>query len=139
GRGVRGRPVWVVAGAVGELGELERLVDRVGRRPAAPDRRLIEDGQERHLVDPLLLASPLLLAQDELLHLPGGGLRQVTELDGGGTFALRDVLAAELDDVWLGRRRAGLERGERLGPLAPRAVRDRDAPAAHHRGRPGDG
>src|SRR2546426_6964259 len=46
-----------------------------------------------------------LLAQNELLHLPGGGLRQVTELDGGGTFEVRDVLAAELDDVWLGRRR----------------------------------
>src|SRR2546426_2333112 len=80
-----------------------------------------------------------LLAQNELLHLPGGGLRQVTELDGGGTFEVRDVLAAELDDVWLGRRRAGLERDERLGPLAPLRVGDRDHRALEHRGMPGDG
>src|SRR5256886_14922708 len=59
-----------VAGAAGAPADPGRLGDRAGRRPAAPARRLIEDGQERHLVDPLLLPSPLLLAQDELLHLP---------------------------------------------------------------------
>src|SRR5438552_12275730 len=78
------------------------------------------------LVDPLLLAPPLLLAQHELLDLSGGGLRQVAELDGGGTLEVSDVPPAELDDLLLGRRRPRLQRDERFGPLAPPLVGDRD-------------
>src|SRR5213594_1203462 len=84
------------------------------------------------LVDPLLLAPPLLLAQHELLDLPGGGLRQVAELDGGGTLEVSDVPAAELDDLLLGRRHPRLQRDERFGPLAPSLVGDRDHRALEH-------
>src|SRR5439155_3798166 len=123
---------------------------RVPRGPAIPAaraRRLrrsalsgaYHDFEDGTLVDPLLLASPLLLAQDELLNLPRGGLRQVAELDGGGTLEVRDVLAAKLDDVPLGRALAGLERDERLGPLAPLRVGDRDHRALEHGGVPDDG
>src|SRR6059036_3861536 len=84
------------------------------------------------LVDPLLLAPPLLLAQHELLDLPGGGLRQVAELDGGGTLEVSDVPAAELDDLLLGRRHPRLQRDERFGPLAPPLVGDRDHRALEH-------
>src|SRR5712691_10656831 len=91
------------------------------------------------LVDPLLLAPPLLLAQHELLDLPGGGLRQVAELDGGRTLEVSDVPAAELDDLLLGRRHPRLQRDERFGPLAPPLVGDRDHRALEHGGVLGDG
>src|SRR3989454_10569336 len=90
------------------------------------------------LVDPLLPALPLLLAQDELLHLPGRRLRQVAELDGRRALEMRDVLAAELDDLRSGRRLTGLERDERLGALAPPLVGDRDNGALEHGRVPGD-
>src|SRR5215470_13742993 len=70
-------------------------------------------------VDPLGLALPLLVAQHELLDLAGRGLGQVAELDGRRALEVRDVRAAELDDLGLGGRAAGLERHEGLGPLAP--------------------
>src|ERR1051325_964004 len=73
-------------------------------------------------VDPLGLALPLLVAQDELLDLAGRGLGQVAELDGGRALEVRDVLAAELDDLRLGRARARLEGDEGLGTLAPLGV-----------------
>src|SRR5688500_11505710 len=43
-------------------------------------------------VDPLGLALPLAVAQDELLHLAGGSLGQVTELDGGRRLEVGNVL-----------------------------------------------
>src|SRR6266513_2266793 len=137
-RVVLGQPVAVVAEAVTQLGELERLVDRVRRCPATPHRRLIEDREARHLVNPLLLAPPLLLAQHELLDLSGGGLRQVTELDGGGTLEVGDVPAAELDELPFRRRHVWLQGDERLGPLAPLLVRDGDHRALEHGGVLGD-
>src|SRR5690349_14362656 len=60
-------------------------------------------------VDPLGLPLPLPVAQHELLHLPGRGLGQVAELDGGRALEVGDVLAAELDDLRLRRRRARLQ------------------------------
>src|SRR5688572_5274804 len=85
-------------------------------------------------VDPLGLALPLAVAQHELLHLAGGGLGQVTELDEGGGLEVGDVLPAELDDLLLGGGHAGLERDERLRPLAPFLVGDRDDRALQHGG-----
>src|SRR5262249_22348718 len=75
GRGVMlAEPVAVVAEAVAELGELERLVDGVGHDAAASHGGLVEHAEPEHLVDPLLPALPLLLAKHELLHLAGRGL-----------------------------------------------------------------
>src|ERR1700741_5046398 len=71
------------------------------------------------LVDPLRLPLPLPVAQHELLDLAGGGLRQLSELDGGRRLEVGDVLLAELDDVPLGGALVRLQRDERLGPLAP--------------------
>src|SRR5512138_2580242 len=84
-------------------------------------------------VDPLLPALPLLLAKDELLDLAGRRLRQVAELDRRRALEVRDVLAAELDDLRLGGLLPGLQRDERLGPLAPLVVRNRDHRALEHR------
>src|SRR5262249_49494877 len=116
----------MVAEPVAELGELERLVDGVGHGAAAAHRSPGEDAEPKHLVDPLLPALPLLLAKDELLHLAGRRLRQVAELDGRRALEVRDVLAAELDDLRLGGPLPRLQGDERLGPLAPLVVRDRD-------------
>src|SRR5262245_26079777 len=61
-------------------------------------------------VDPLGVALPLAVTQDEFLDLPRRGLRQVAELDGRRALEVRDVLAAEFDDLRLGGRPSGLER-----------------------------
>src|SRR5215813_9820426 len=97
-----GEPVAMVAEAIAELGELERLVDGIGHDAAASHGGLVEHAEPEHLVDPLLPALPLLLAKNEFLHLAGRGLRQVTELDRRRALEVRDVLAAELDDLRLG-------------------------------------
>src|ERR1700720_427212 len=89
------------------------------------------------LVDPLRLPLPLPVAQHELLDLAGGGLRQLSELDGGRRLEVGDVLLAELDDVPLGGALVRLQRDERLGPLAPFLVRDRDHRALHDARMPG--
>src|SRR5216683_6646499 len=89
------------------------------------------------LVDPLRLALPLPVAQDELLDLAGRGLGQIAEVDRGGRLETRDVLLAEVDDLRLGRALAGLESHEGLGPLAPLFIRDGHHRALHHRGVPG--
>src|SRR5207249_10497139 len=73
-------------------------------------------------VDPLGLALPLLVAQDELRDLARRGLGQIAELDGGRALEVGDVLPAELDDLLLGGLPAGLARHEGLGPLAPSAA-----------------
>src|SRR5688572_13001930 len=85
-------------------------------------------------VDPLRLALPLSVAEHELLHLAGGGLGQVTELDEGGRLEVGDVLPAELDDLLLGRGHPRLERDERLRALAPLLVGDRHHRALEHGG-----
>src|SRR2546421_3141040 len=90
-------------------------------------------------VDPLGLALPLLVAQDELLDLARRGLGQVAELDGGRALEVRDVLAAELDDLGLGRLHPRLEGDERLRPLAPLLVGHGDHRALHDRGVARDG
>ena len=56
--------------------------------------------------DPRALASPLAVAQDELLDLAGGGLRQRPELDRIGALVVGQALAAERDDLLWGRRGA---------------------------------
>src|SRR5262245_37363690 len=84
-------------------------------------------------VDPLGVALPLAVTQHEFLDLPGRGLRQVAELDGGRALEARDVLAAELDDLRFGGGASGLERDEGLGPLAPLGVGHGDHGALHDR------
>src|SRR3989440_6464504 len=85
-------------------------------------------------VDPLGLALPLLVAQDELLDLARRGLGQVAELDGRRAFEVGEVLPAELDDLLLGGLPAGLERHEGLGPLAPPGVAHGHHGTLEHRG-----
>src|SRR6266545_5241440 len=77
-------------------------------------------------------AAPFLLAQDVLLDLAGRGLGQFPELDGRGRLEVRDALAAEVDDLPLGRLLAGGELHERLGPLTPLLVGHRDDRALEH-------
>src|SRR5690349_24537587 len=117
-----GEPVAVIPEAITELRELQRLVNRVRHDATAAHGRLVEHPQPEHLVDPLLAALPLLLAQDELLDLAGRGLREIAELDRRRALEVRDVLPAELDDLRLADLLAGLQRDERLGPLAPLIV-----------------
>src|SRR5262249_31462514 len=84
-------------------------------------------------VDPLRPALPLAITQDEFLDLARRGLWQVAEFDGSRALEVREVLATELDDLGLRRLHARLERDERLGPLAPPFVWNRDHRALHHR------
>src|SRR5260370_18246434 len=79
------------------------------------------------LVDPLRLALPLPVAQDELLDLAGRGLGQIAEVDRGGRLETRDVLLAEVDHLRLARPLAGLDGHEGLGPPSPLFI-----PAAPH-------
>src|SRR5437667_53271 len=67
------------------------------------------------------------------------GEGQVAELDGGRALEVRDVLAAELDDLGLGRLHPRLEGDERLRPLAPLLVGHGDHRALHDRGVARDG
>src|SRR5260370_26165515 len=71
------------------------------------------------LVDPLRLALPLAVAQDELLDLAGRGLGQLAEVDRGGRLETRDVPLAEVDDLPLGRGLTRLEGDKGLVPLPP--------------------
>src|SRR5260370_41208498 len=71
------------------------------------------------LVDPLRLALPLAVAQEELLDLAGRGLGQLAEVDRGGRPEARGVPLAEVDDLRLGRGLTRLAGGAGLGPLAP--------------------
>src|SRR5260370_20247080 len=89
------------------------------------------------LVDPLRLALPLPVAQDELLDLAGRGLGQLAEVDRGGRLEARDVPLAEVDDLCLARALAPLEGDEGPGPLAPFFITDGHYFALHHRGVPG--
>src|SRR6185312_8890004 len=73
----------------------------------------------RASVDPPLVPLPLALAQGELLHLAGRGLRQWPERDRVGALVVRDLSAAEGDELALAQRRAVLERHEGLRALAP--------------------
>src|SRR5262245_21105828 len=89
-------------------------------------------------IDPLSPPLPFLLAEHVLLHLAGRGLRQVAELDRGGAREVGDLVAAEGDELAGGREMAGLDREERLRPLAPGVVGDGDDRALEHRRVPRD-
>src|SRR5918998_4619920 len=89
-------------------------------------------------MNPLLLAGPLLLAQDVLLDLAGRGLGELGELHGGGGFEAGDVLLAEVYDLLLGRLLSFLEGHESFGPLAPLFVRHRGDGGLHDRRMAGD-
>src|SRR5215217_4538331 len=81
----------------------------------------------RHaLVDALVVPGPLPLAQDELLHLAGRGPRDLTEFHGDRALEVRQVLAAEGDQLLRRRLLTRFEGDERLRPLAPVVVRDGD-------------
>src|SRR3712207_6196824 len=83
-------------------------------------------------MNPLLLPRPLLLAQDELLHLAGRGLGQLGELDGGGGLEAGYVLFAELYELLLCRLLALFEGNEGLRALAPLLVRHSGDGGLHH-------
>src|SRR5215207_6712396 len=85
-------------------------------------------------VDPPLAPGPLRLAQRELLHLAGGGLRERAERDRVRALVVREAVAAERLDLRLRRARTLLQRHERLRPLAPALVGDRHDGALEHRG-----
>src|SRR5918998_213862 len=89
-------------------------------------------------MNPLLLAGPLLLAQDVLLDLAGRGLGELGELHGGGGFEAGDVLLAEVYDLLLGRLLPLLEGHESFGPLAPLFVRHRGDGGLHNGRMAGD-
>src|SRR5207245_427808 len=84
------------------------------------------------------LAQLLVLGQ-RLLELGRRGRGQGAELDGGRALEVRDVLAAELDDLGLGRLHPRLEGDERLRPLAPLLVGHGNHRALHDRGVARDG
>src|SRR4051794_16900269 len=96
------------------------------RRPAGARRGRKGGARAAGSSDRLLSPRPLLLAQDELLDLPGRGSRQLAELDGRGALELREVLAAERDQLVLVGVLARLELHERLRALAPLLVRHGD-------------
>src|SRR5208282_418977 len=84
--------------------------------------------------DPLVLTGPFAVAQDELLDLAGGGLRQRPELDRVGALVVGEALAAERDDLVRGGYGTLVEGDERLGPFSPVRVRDPDNRAFEHGG-----
>src|SRR5437868_5320556 len=85
-------------------------------------------------VDALGMPFPLLLAQDELLDLSGGGLWQGPELDLPGCLEMGETGLAMLDDL-LGRRLfPGREGHEGLRHLAPLLVGNRDHRRLEDRG-----
>src|SRR5688572_26272303 len=71
------------------------------------------------LIDLLLPPGPLPLAQHELLHLAGRGLRQVAELDRFGDLESRQAAPAELAQLVFAHLLAWFQGDERLGHLAP--------------------
>src|SRR5260370_33851446 len=77
------------------------------------------------LVDPLRLALPLPVAQDELLDLTGRGLGQIAEVDRGGRLEARHVLLAQAADRRPRRPLAGLGPHRGRSQLAPTFHRDR--------------
>src|SRR5215204_125211 len=84
------------------------------------------------LADAPVVSLPLLLAQHELLHLAGGGLRQLPELHRCRALEARQAFPAEFDDLLLGDALPRLELDERLGSLAPLLVGYRDDGGLQH-------
>src|SRR5689334_9435295 len=80
----------------------------------------------RRLLDRLLPAGPLALAQEELLHLAGRRPRQLAELDGRRRLVAGEVLPAERQQRLGLELLAGLQLDERLRALAPALVRRGD-------------
>src|SRR5947209_7990779 len=79
---------------------------------------------------------PLFIAQDELLHFTGRGFRQVAERDAGGTFEVRNTLAAEGDDLSLSCTLPRFQGDKGFGALAPLLIRDSYHGALHDGGVP---
>src|SRR5712691_3663104 len=72
---------------------------------------------------------PFAFTQFVLLDLPGRGFRELAELHLARHLEARQCLAREGEQLVRGDRGSGSERHERLWPLAPLLVGDRD-----HRG-----
>src|SRR5262249_47832947 len=68
---------------------------------------------------------PRPLAQLDLAHLAGRGLRQLAELDGTRSVEAGEVLAREGDELRLAQVGSRLQRDVGLRPLAPALVRHR--------------
>src|SRR3982751_2880415 len=81
----------------------------------------LEDGAER-LVNALFIPLPLLLAQLKLFNFAGRGFGKIAKLYGLGTLKMRQVLAAESDDVLGGRLHPWLGHHKGLGHLTPALV-----------------
>ena len=56
------------------------------------------------LMDTRSVSAPFLVPQHELLYLPGGGLGEITELDGCGALEVGQSSTTEFDDLCFGRR-----------------------------------
>src|SRR5215472_9555605 len=84
--------------------------------------------------NPLVVAGPFAVAQDELLDLASGGLRQRPELDRVRALVMREAITAELDDLLRRSGGAVVEGDERLRAFSPVRVRNPDHRAFEHGG-----
>src|SRR5262245_16243752 len=112
---------------------------RTNATAAIMPRRLIVPPYRSVLVNALLAPAPLLLAQDELLHLPGRRLRERTEDDRLRTLEVREHRPAVRDDVRLAHDPSVLRHDQRLRHLAPIPVRHCDDRDLEHVGMTRDG
>src|ERR1700738_2542789 len=90
-------------------------------------------------VDPVRVRCPRPVAEYNFLHLAGGGLGQSSELNRRRAFEVRQVLAAESNELLRADAAVRLEGDECLRPLTPFVVWNTDYGALQHRGVPGQG
>src|ERR1700674_5125980 len=89
----------------------------------------------RGLVDAAASALPVLVANDELLELAGGGARKrCYEVDRCGALEVGEMLAGEFDELVLGRCHALAQNDQRLRGLAPLLAGHADHGALQHGG-----
>src|SRR5439155_17772827 len=81
---------------------------------------------ELHRADAALTPGPLALAEYELLHLSRRRLRERPELDRVRALEVRELVAAEGDQLLLGGLCPLVQGDERLRALTPELVRDAD-------------